>query len=272
LKSNALAEAENTFTIFAAVGAEAGAGYGNTSQGTEEDYQQESSVTDMEGTELYDSRREELADQNESHVDNFGDFALDLSEADDPDSEGWNIGATLTGDLSETTGVASEDFMKDADLENGDFEVQGLGFDLNTGLDQSDTEAETEGSNDLAIDEEESPELEDFFLPDSDKDSPVESSEITLETELTIEDNEPETEQTSETPVDLKDSEIELSPTLELEELQLDLETDSVETKPMENDLPADPEAPAEEIELKMDTSEDETEPSSSDEEPTPDR
>jgi hypothetical protein len=263
-KSNALAEAENTFTIFATAGAVAG----NASQGTEESFPHESAITDREDAELYDSPYEGLTDQNESHVDNLGDFALDLSEAAGPDSESWDIGATLAEDLSETTDVASEDLKKDNDPEDGDFEVQGLGFDLDTGLDQP----ETEDSNDSETGEEESPEQEDFFLPEPEKDSSVESSEISLETELNLENNEPESEQTSETPVVLKDSEIELNPTLELEALQLDLETDSPEIEPIQADLPTDPEAATEEIKLKMDSDEDETDPSSSDKESTPDR
>ena len=83
--------------------------------------------------------------------------------------------------------------------------------------------------------------------------------------ELALEGGESETGQTSEVPVDLRDSDIELNPILELEKLQLDLETDSLEIKPMQANPSSDPEAPLEGSELKMDSSEDQTEESAPD-------
>jgi len=307
LKSSALVEAENTFTIFATAGAEARAAFNDTSDET--GYQPESP-----NSEFYDTSQNTLADLNESHVDEFGNFKLDLSETNGPDSESWNIGATLAEDLSETTSPVSEDFMKEADLDTGDFEVQGLGFDLNDDLGQT----ETEESNEAATAKEASPETNDFFLSDSEENSADDAGEISLETELTSDDIEPEAEPASEAPVALNVPEIELDstpeitlepspeleldstpeltlepspeveldstpeitlepspevepdptpeikpdPTPELDELQLDLKTDSLEIEPVQKDQPTAPETPLEDLELKMDT----------DEESTPDR
>ena len=256
LKSNVHAEAENTFTIFATVGAEAGAVSGNASVETAEDFQQESPVTDTDG--LYDSPSEELTDHNETDVENLGDFELDLSDADGPDSESWDIGATLTGDLSESTSVASENHLKDEDLEAGEFEVQGLGFDLKA--DPTDTEETKEAD----------PELDDFFLPEPEPEQilDTDSDEITLETELPIGDTESDREQTSQAPVDLEAPEIELNPTIELEELQLNMETDSLKIEPKQADDPSTaPEASLDGLELKMDSDEDAPRPLFPDEE-----
>lgn len=249
LKSNASAKAENTFTIFATVGA--GGVASNNASGIEEDYQQESSMADNDSTELYDSLPEEPTDQNDSNIENFGDFELDLSGSNDPNSESWDIGATLTQDHSETTGVANEDLLKDANLETGEFEVQGLGFDFNS-----------EGSNKEDSAKEENPELDDFFLPDPEESSSIDMSDIPLETELDIEDK--GSEQTpDEAPVDLNSPEIELPPTPELEELQLDLGTDDPKVEPKQTDLSSgDDETPLEDLELKMDSDEDEDLPS----------
>jgi len=281
LKSDALAEVENTFTIFATAGA--GADLSDSSTAIEDGFPQKSSLTDgeglsteMESAELYDSPPGEF--QNEMDGDSFADFELDLSEADGPDSEGWNIGATLTEDLSETPSADSEDFLKDADLETGGFEVQGLGFDLEA------TPTESELSNDVEVTNEASPESDDFFLPDkSGQNSADDANEITLETELPVEHIEtedieaepepsveltvvPEVESTVQK-VELTAPEIELNPAIELDGLQLDLETDSPKIEPVTEEQPQSPEAALDGLELTMDSSEDEA----SDEEPTPD-
>ncbi len=253
-KSNVHADAENTFTIFAAVGAEVGAVSGNATTETTEDFQQESPMTDMDVH--YDSPSDELTDHNETEVENFEDFELDLSDTDGPDSESWDIGATLTEDLSESTSVAEEDYLKDEDLETGEFEVQGLGFDLNA--DPTDTEASKEAD----------PELDDFFLPDDEQNSADESGDIILETELPIEstETEPNSEQTPQASVDLEVPELELNPTIELKELQLDLETVSQDTEPKQTDPSTAPEASLDGLELKMDSDDEESK-----EEPTRD-
>jgi hypothetical protein len=290
LKSSSFAEVENTFTIFATAGAGVGADFNETPTGLDEGFQEESATADMEGTELYDSPSDELGNQSEGN--GFEDFALDLSEADNPDSEGWNIGATLTEDLSEPTNVDQESVLEDADLETGDFEVQGLGFDMNA--DSSQTEPEV-SDDDVPDNEASSEEMNDFFLPDeSDADSADDSDEISLETELPISDTEQETEPSYEEPVALKVPEIELSvseveptapevkltvseaePTapevelhssFELEGPSLNLETDSPTVEPETEEQPKSPEASLDGLELKMDSSEDE----SSDDEPIP--
>ncbi len=260
LKSSVLTEAEKPFTIFAS----AGAVYSHSSAGGEEDFHQDSSVADRERTDTemdddgyYDSA--DLVRQNELAIDSFGDFALDLSDADGPDSESWDIGATLAGDLSESTDTDQDEFfMKDNDLETGDFEVQGLGFDIEA--DQS----ETKDSDD---DEEE----DEFFLPEEpEENSADDADEITLETALTIDDDEPDEKPTSESSIELETPEIELSPTIELEGLQMDLENDSLEIETPEEDQTIELEAP--DLKLKIEFNEDETNPPLSDEEPTPDR
>lgn len=234
----------------------------------------EGASTEMEATELYDSPPEEL--QNEMDVDSFGNFELDLSEADGPDSEGWNIGATLAGDLSETPSADSENFLEDADLETGDFEVQGLGFDLEA------TPTESQVSEDVEVTNEASPESDDFFLADKAEKNPEDdANKITLETELPvehieIENIEPEAEPASESSVELTVAHeveltvpaIELNPAIELDELQLDLEADSPKIEPVTEEQPQSPETALDGLELTMDASEDEA----SDEEPPPDR
>ena len=204
LKSDALAEVESTFTIFATAGAGVTADVSDSSTATEEGFPQESSLTDgeglsteMESAELYDSPSGEF--QNEMDGDRFADFELDLSEADGPDSEGWNIGATLAEDLSETPSADSEDFLEDADLETGGFEVQGLGFDLEA------TPTEPEVSDDVEVVGETKPESDDFFLLDESKqNSADDSNEITLETELPVEH------------IEIEDIEAEPEPSVEL--------------------------------------------------------
>lgn len=264
LKSDALAEVENSFTIFAT----AGAGV-NGSSSIEDDYPQESSMADGEGlsTEMdsvdsYDSSEGEF--QNEMDGDRFADFELDLSEADGSDTEGWNIGATLAEDLSETPGADSEDFREDADLETGDFEVQGLGFDLEA------TPTEPELSNDAEVADEASPESDEFFLPDeSEQNSEDDSNEITLETELPVKDIETEDiEVESEPSIELTAPEIELNPAIELDGLQLDLETDSPKIEPVSEEQPKSPESALDGLELTMDSTEDEEVPN---EKPTSD-
>jgi hypothetical protein len=252
-KSNVHADADNTFTIFATVGAAAVSG--NAPVETTEDFQQESPMPDMNG--LYDSPSDELTDHNETDVESFEDFELDLSDANGPDSESWDIGATLTGDLSESASVASEDYLKDEDLETGETEVQGLGFDLNA--DPTDTELTKEADS----------EMDDFFLPEPEQNLDTDSGEITLETELPIENTESDQEQTSQTSVELEAPEIELNPTIELEELQLDLETDAQEVEPKQADPSPAPEASLEGLELKMDSDEDIAKPLFPGEEPT---
>lgn len=284
LKSDALAEVENTFTIFATAGAGVTADVSDSSTATEEGFPQESSLTDgeglsteMESAELYDSPSGEF--QNEMDGDRFADFELDLSEADGPDSEGWNIGATLAEDLSETPSTDSEDFLKDADLETGAFEVQGLGFDLEA------TPTDPEVSDDVEVADEANPESDDYFLPDASGQNPADdSNEITLETELPVEHIEieniepeaepepsveltvvPEVESTVQE-VELTAPEIELNPAIEFDGLQLDLETDSPKIEPVTEEQFQSPEAALDGLELTMDSSEDEA----SDEEPTP--
>lgn len=264
LKSDALAEVENSFTIFAT----AGAGV-NGSSSIEDDYPQESSMadgeglsTEMESVDSYDSSEGEF--QNEMDGDRFADFELDLSEADGSDTEGWNIGATLAEDLSETPGADSEDFREDADLETGDFEVQGLGFDLEA------TPTEPELSNDAEVADEASPESDEFFLPDeSEQNSEDDSNEITLETELPVKDIETEDiEVESEPSIELTVPEIELNPAIELDGLQLDLETDSPKIEPVSEEQPKSPESALDGLELTMDSTEDEEVPN---EKPTSD-
>jgi len=251
LKSNVHADAENTFTIFATVGAEVEAVSGNVSAETQGDFQQESPMADMNG--LYDLPSDELTDHTETDVENIGDFELDLSEANGPDSASWDIGATLTGDFSESTSVAPENDLKDEDLETGDIEVQGLGFDVNA--DPAKPE----------LTKEEDPEMDDFFLPEQNLDA--DSDEITLETELPIENTESDAEQTSQASVNFEVPELELNPTIELEELQLDLETVSLEVEPKQTDPSTAPEASFEGLELKMDSDEDTAKPLFPDEE-----
>lgn len=298
-------EAENTFTIFASVGAEAVVN--EASQGVEEDFHQESSTL-VDGNDLYDSSAD-LSDQEEPNLQNTEDFELDLSEADNPDSEGWDIGATLTEDLSETAGAVSDDSENNTE-EFAGFEVQGLGFDLSDDfepLESQDANAENDGlafettpsgiddnneQKDIAFDyvedmtegdetniegpipepsnQEETVQgakmdLIDFPEQDSEDSSEVEMSEISLETELELEDQKPETELKLELPVDLNDAFTETEQTLEVEGLQLDLETDSLE-------IETQTEVPHVSSELKIDPNEDEAHSSSSDEEPTPDR
>lgn len=317
-KSKVLSEAENTFTIFATVGAEAGAISANAAAGIEEGLHEESSSMATEGTELYDPIAD-MADLNEPTLENSDDFELDLSEADGPDSESWDIGATLTEDLSEIASVAPEDSQNNADLGSGEFEVQGLGFDLTGGLEQAETEVANEEDTSSAeleynvfADETTAPEMEPYAgqneiefeikeddsahrdkvedtpnesssqeasleLNDSSTQDPEQSSDdelgaISLETELALEDKESEAGQTPEIPVGLQDPEIELNPTLELEKLQLDLETASLELEPIQADPSSDPEAPLENPKLKTDSSEDGTNPILPDEVSTPDR
>ncbi|VAX28132.1 hypothetical protein MNBD_NITROSPINAE05-935 [hydrothermal vent metagenome] len=289
LKSGNVAEVENTFTIFATAGAVAGSDFNETAAaGLDEGYQEESATTDMEGTELYGSPSDEH--ENQSEDDHFGDFALDLSEADNPDSEGWNIGATLTEDLSATTNADPDDFLKDADLETGEFEVQGLGFDFNADSSQTEPEvSDDDAPGNTQATNEASPELDDFFLPDE-----PDSDEISLETELPDSDMEAETEPTYEEPVELKvpvvelpiseieptvpevkltvseaeptAPEVELHSSIELENLSLNLETDFSKVEPATEEQPKSPEASLDGLELRMDSDEDE----SSEEEPTP--
>lgn len=287
LKSSALVEAENVFTIFATVGA--GAAFSDTSHET--GFQQDSPSGDMEGmdngmdaSELYNSPEDALADLNTAHVDEFGDFKLDLTETNEPDSESWNIGATLTEDLSATTNPVSEDFMKEADLETGDFEVQGLGFDFNDDLAQADAAEST----DAPTADEESPETNEFFLPDPVENSADDANEISLETEATGTDLESEAEPEYDSPIGLNIPEIELDstpdielgstpeitieqspevepgpapevesdPVPELEGLQLDLDTVSLEVEPVQEDQPKAPDTPLEGLELEMDPDE----------------
>jgi hypothetical protein len=292
LKSDALAEVESAFTIFATAGAGVTADLSGSSTAIEEGFPQESSMadgeglsTEMESAELFDSPSGEF--QNEMDGDRFADFELDLSEADGPDSEGWNIGATLAEDLSETTSPDSEDFLEDADLETGDFEVQGLGFDIEA------TPTEPELSDDVEVAEvanEANPESNEFFLPnESEQNSADDSNEITLETELPvehieIEDIEQETEpepsveltvvpeaestvnevESTVPEAELAAPEIELNPAIEMDEL--DLETDSPKIEPVTEEQSQSPETALDGLELTMDSSEDEA----SDEEPTP--
>jgi hypothetical protein len=281
LKSSNVAEVENTFTIFATAGAGVGSDFNETTTGLDEGFQEGSQTADMEGTELYDSPSDELESQNDDN--GFEDFALDLSDADGPNSEGWNIGATLTGDLSEATNANQEDFPKDSELETGEFEVQGLGFDFNA---DSAEASDDNVSGNVEATNEASPEQEDFFLPDE-PDSTDDSNEISLETELPDSSMEPDTEPTYEEPIELTVPEVELTvseaestvseveltapevemhPSIELEELSLDLETDSPAIEPTTEEQPKSPEASLDGLELKMDSSEDE----SPDEEPTP--
>lgn len=278
------------------------------SAGIEEDFQQESSTMGLDDAELYDSSTD-MTDPSETSFDNSEDFELDLSDADGPDSENWDIGATLTEDLSGTANVATEEPMGNADFGTGDFEVQGLGFDLNTDNEGVNEESNSlldseynvfadetvapemepyAGQNEIAFElpeddsepqvkdeallpdpsnqeetaQEISLELDDLAVQDTEKSADNEIDEISLETEIKLEDEGSNAEHTTVTPVDLNDSEIDENLTLNLEEFQLDLETDSMVIDP----IPAD-QAPSlgpslEGIELKMD----------SDEEPTPDR
>lgn len=303
-KSDLLQDAENPFTIFATVGAEAGVIASDAHAGIEEDFQQESSTMGMDDTELYDSS----VDTDEPLFDNSEDFELDLSDADGPDSENWDIGATLTEDLSGIENVATEEPMNNDDFGTGDFEVQGLGFDLNTGnegvneesnslpdsdysvfadeaaapemepyagqneiafeLTEDDSEPQVEGeapssekSKQVEIPEEISLELDDLSVQDSEQSSDIKMDEISLETELKLEDEGSEAEQTTVIPEDLNAPALDENPTLNLEEFQLDLETDSMVINPVPADQSKAPESSLEGIELKMD----------SDEEPTPD-
>lgn len=315
-KSRVLSEAENTFTIFATVAAEAGAVAGDASQGFDEDFHQESSTMAIDDTELYDSS----ADLDESSLGNSEDFDLDLSEADDPDSESWDIGATLTEDLSEISSVVPKDSMNNADPEADEFEVQGLGFDLIDGHELEETEV-AKGENTASPELEHDPIAEEALVPELEPDagqeeiafeliedepahlanredtpheltnseetmqepslelndssgqnSDDEPGEISLEPELELEDREPEIDQTSEVPADLKDLEIEPNPTFDLKELQLELETDSLELEPIQANPPNDSEVPLEDPKLKMGSDEDDTNSFMPDEESTPDR
>ena len=223
---------------------------------------------------------------------------------DSPDSESWDLGATLTEDLSEMASVAPEDSLDNTDTGSGEFEVQGLGFDLNDGSKQEEPEiaseeanASTEPEYNVFADETTAPEMEPyagqneiaFELKEDDsthqdkvEDTPQEPlsqgenldnelSEISLETEFDLEEMASEAGHTPEVSVDLKDPEIELNSSIELEKLQLDLETDLLELEPME-DIPSSTSDVPEDTTLKMDSSEDEVNPLSSDEESTPDR
>jgi len=317
-KSKVLSEAENNFTIFATVGAEAEAVASKTSTGMEEDFHQESSSMATDGTELYDPPAD-MADLNEPDLENSNDFELDLSGADGSDSESWDIGATLTEDLSENASATPEDSLSNADLGSSEFEVQGLGFDLTGGLEPAETEVANEEDSfspelelNAIADETMVPEMEPYArqneiefelkeddsahqdkvedtshepssqgksleLNDSSAQDPEQSSdaglgEISLETESELEDKESEAGQTSEIPVDFKNPEIELNPTIELENLQLDQETASTKLEPIQANPSSVPEGPLEDPKLKMDSSEGETNPILPDEESTPDR
>lgn len=314
-------EAEIAFTIFATVGAEAGVIANDTSTGIEEDFQQESATMAMDSTEVYDSSKDLAEDLDSSPFDNSEDFELDLSEADGPDSENWNIGATLTEDLSEVEIIAPEEPMNDADFGTGEFEVQGLGFDLDTDLDPtedanegSDASADSEFSvfaeetaapemepyaeqNEIAFElpeddsepqvevettapglsdqdttaQVESLEMNDLSVQDPEPGSDIEMSEISLETELKLDDEESEAEQEFIIPLGLNDPETDENPTLELEGLQMNLETDQMVIEPIQADSSSDSEVSEEDPQLKMDTVDDEIHLSLPDEESTPD-
>lgn len=306
--SKVLSETEKAFTIFATVGAEAGEVASDTVPGNEEDFHQESSSMVADDAELYGPSAD-MADLNEPNFENSDDFELDLSETEDLDSEGWDIGATLTGDLSEIASVAPEESLNNADLGTGKFEVQGLGFDLTDGLEQEENKATDEEDNssleleyNVFADETAAPEMEPYagqneieFELTEDESShqtkfedtlhepsnreetgPAESlelGEISLETELEPESKKSDTVQTPEVPIDLTESEIELKDsTFELEKLQMDLETDPMVIEPIQTVPSGNPKAPLEDPKLKMDSGEDETNPFMPDKEPTPDR
>ncbi len=314
-KSTILPRAENEFTIFALAGAEAVVG--NASTGNEVNFHQESSDTGMNDQDLHESPTG-LSD--EPNLDNAGDFELDLAEADDPDLENWDIGATLTEDLSGPGRDVSADSKFDAEPDAG-FEVLGLGFDMSTEFEPADTEVAATESDDYSVEatsEVPSPpemaphddqkeiefelredlsaqdtleegtapeslsqedtaqaaslELIDFPEQGAEPTAEVELGEISLETELELENKESETGQNFEVPVDLKYTEIDRSQTLEVEGLQLDLETDSLEVEPIQADPSPAPGAAPEDLELKMNSNQDESNSMPSDEESTQDR
>jgi len=253
-------ESENEFTIFASVGAQAEAVSGASS--TEMNFHEPLSSGEMFNSPetLLDGYDSSLEPQ-ETYIQESGDFELDLSGMDIEDSEDWIVGATLTEDLAGISNFGSEDPAEDSTQEPNEFAVQGLGFNTAKNIEQEDVEIAPPEQN-ASFDEEmavqemepyasksetkfilenEDPELSESSIQNIDSSQSLEapsddSGDISLETELELEtkgselDLDREDIKSGETSsLDLQDNSIELDPMLELEDLDLALETESLE-------------------------------------------
>jgi hypothetical protein len=246
----ALGESENEFTIFAAAGAQAEAVSGATS--SEMNFQEPlSSEAMFDSQETLVEEQDSSLEPQETYIQESGDFELDLSGMDIEDSDDWVVGATLTEDLAEISDFNSKDTLKDPTQESNEFAVQGLGFNEAEDIEQAGVEtappeqSSSFDSEPTVLDEEMAvQEMEPYgskseikLVPEDEV--PIDDSgDISLETELELETKDSELSldqedtksgETSQIPLDLQNNSIELEPMLELEDLDLNLEIESPE-------------------------------------------
>jgi len=286
-----IGESENEFTIFATVGAEAVAV--SEAHDSEMELKSSPSVDDTVQESLVDEYDSSMEPQ-EAYIQESGDFELDLSDMDNPDSDDWVVGATLTEDLAEISNIVPNDSSESLASGANEFSIQGLGFntifDNETAAEETDSQVQNAplDSEPVVLDEEMAvqemepyaPKSEIVLEPEKDKstldsspdatetaqnESPGlsesldtgpgqslevpadDSGDISLETELKLEtkgsdldlgQEEAKSGETSEFSIDLQDSSIEPGPMLELEDLDLALETESPEViKPPQDSL-----------------------------------
>lgn len=129
-------ESGKVFTIFASSGAKTVAGTPRSDLNFQAPTSQEMVDADPTSTEPDDFPLElSVANFQDSR-----DFELDLSEMDNPDSDDWVVGATLTEDLAEISRFAPNDSPENSGRESSEFEVQGLGFDTAGDFAKGETE------------------------------------------------------------------------------------------------------------------------------------
>jgi hypothetical protein len=125
---NVSGDTEHEFTIFAVAGTQAVAA--SVATDTEMNFQEPLSSEELFGSqETLLEETDSALEPPEAYIQESGDFELNLSDMDNPDSEDWVVGATLTEDLAEISNFDSKDPAESSMTESNEFAVQGLGFD-----------------------------------------------------------------------------------------------------------------------------------------------
>ncbi|GJL79377.1 MAG: hypothetical protein NPINA01_23660 [Nitrospinaceae bacterium] len=275
-------EPENGFTIFASAGAATAVAHATRPE-VETDAPEAQETPDTEA-ETDDHQEETSLEAQEAYLTESGDFELDLSGMDNPDAEDWVVGATLTEDLAEISKFTSEMSLENIASRRSEMQVQGLGFDMIGDMGSPDTERTqqeeapsfdpepTVVDEEMAIAEMEPYAPKNKAEPDLDErdsaqqqdesssSSPSGSQEeISLETELKLETkNDANSQDPEKEKIDFQDGPIELNPEHELEDLDLDLETENLKDEDAAKDsLPGSGLTLENDDEIKLPTDED---------------